>query len=68
MAYSTRNWWAELAVFLLVTVVVAGLLILLWVGAQDGSGATASLWGFVVPGGLVGLWAARRYRRGRGGG
>ncbi|WP_217245757.1 hypothetical protein [Streptomyces sp. AC602_WCS936] len=63
MAYSARNWWTEVTVFFVTTVVCSAVLILLWVAAFSGTGASAGVWGFVLPGGLVGLWAARRYRR-----
>ncbi|WP_225080655.1 hypothetical protein [Streptomyces sp. CoT10] len=63
MTYSSRNWWIEMAVFVSVTAVCTVLLVLLWIWSLDGAEASANLWGFVVPGALVGLWASRRYRR-----
>ncbi|MFJ5901606.1 hypothetical protein ACIQFZ_41080 [Streptomyces sp. NPDC093064] len=63
MTYSSRNWWIEMAVFVSVTAVCTVLLVLLWIWSLDGAEASANVWGFVVPGALVGLWASRRYRR-----
>lgn len=67
MPYRSRNWWIECAVFVSVSAACTVLLALLWIVSLGGREATASAWGFLVPGILAGLWAARRYRRRHGG-
>ncbi|MEU6123210.1 hypothetical protein [Streptomyces sp. NPDC047123] len=64
-AYTSRQWWTEMAVGVLVTLVCTGLLLLVGIWALEGRGGTVNLLSCLVPGLVVGIWAARRYRRRR---
>ncbi|MEV5990762.1 hypothetical protein AB0L96_05350 [Streptomyces sp. NPDC052115] len=62
-AYSSRNWWTEMAVGVLVTLVCTALLLGVGIWALEGRGGTVNLLSCLVPGLAVGIWSARRYRR-----
>ncbi|MFE0178538.1 hypothetical protein ACFWZ2_40165 [Streptomyces sp. NPDC059002] len=64
-AYSSRNWWTEMAVGVLGTAACTALLLALDVRALEGRGGTVDLLNCLVPGLAVGVWSARRYRRRR---
>ncbi len=63
MAYRSRHWWTEFLLFVCVSAVCTIVPAWLWMASQEGREVTANGWGFMVPGLVVGLWAARRYRR-----
>ncbi|MFJ8694667.1 hypothetical protein [Streptomyces roseolilacinus] len=65
MAYSSRNWWTELALFVSVSAASALLLAALWAMSLDGREETVNGLLFIIPGVVIGLWAAARYRRRR---
>lgn len=65
MAYSSRNWWTELALFVSVGSASAFLLAALWSVSLDGREETVNGLLFIVPGVIIGLLAAARYRRRR---
>ncbi|MFF3646313.1 hypothetical protein [Streptomyces sp. NPDC002564] len=54
-----------MAIGVLVTLVCTGLLLLVGIWALEGRGGTVNLLSCLVPGLVVGIWAARRYRRRR---
>ncbi|WP_234372381.1 hypothetical protein [Streptomyces noursei] len=65
MAYSSRNWWTELALFVSVSAASAFLLAVLWAVSLDGREETVNGLFFIIPGVVIGLLAAARYRRHR---
>ncbi|MFF8382108.1 hypothetical protein ACF053_00415 [Streptomyces kanasensis] len=65
MAYSSKYWWTELALFVSVSAASAFLLTTLWAESLDGREETVSGLLFIIPGLITGLWAARRFRRHR---
>ncbi|RII20313.1 hypothetical protein DSC45_03735 [Streptomyces sp. YIM 130001] len=58
---TAAQWWGEVGVFSLTTVGVAVLAAVV-LGAADGRPPVVDL-GVLLPAGVVGLWAARSYRR-----
>ncbi len=63
MAYSSRKWWTELALFVLVSTASALLLAVLWAMSLEGREETVNGLVFIIPGVVIGLMAAARYRR-----
>ncbi|MGW9453342.1 hypothetical protein [Streptomyces sp. NPDC055632] len=63
MAYSPKNWWTELALFASVTALSTAALfgILVMTPHEDGQQLNVLL--LIIPGIVIGLLAARVYRR-----
>ncbi|MCK8678447.1 hypothetical protein [Streptomyces lichenis] len=63
MAYSSKNWWIEFALFVSVSAISAVVLTLLWAMALDGREQSGNGLLVLVPSVIIGLLCARLYRR-----
>ncbi|NJQ17171.1 hypothetical protein [Streptomyces bohaiensis] len=59
-SYPLRNWWTELAIFLVTAAAATVAIAALWTVGGDGTVNAAV---FLVPGIAIGLAVAARYRR-----
>ncbi|WP_159072527.1 hypothetical protein [Streptomyces formicae] len=62
-AYSSRNWWTEIVIGTLVTLVCAAVVVVAAAWAVADRGGSVNVLGGLVPGLAAGTWSARRYRR-----